>query len=43
MIVVWSKDNCKFCEAAFELLNRYNLSYEIRKLGEGWTKEELLE
>jgi len=43
MIVVWSKDNCPYCTAAFELLNRYNLSYEIRKLGEGWTKEELLE
>jgi len=42
-IIVWSKDNCPYCTAAFELLDRTNLTYETRKIGDGWTREQLLE
>jgi len=42
-IVVWSKENCQFCQKAITLLNNYNIPFEVRKIGEGWTREQLLE
>lgn len=42
-VIVWSKYHCTFCDQAKALLNRYSISYEERKIGDGWTKEELLE
>lgn len=42
-IIIWSKDNCQFCDMAKKLLTSRGLSYEERKLGDGWTKEQLLE
>lgn len=41
--VVWSKYNCTFCDQAKSLLDRYEIEFEERKIGDGWTKEELLE
>ena len=41
--VVWSKTNCTKCDQAKSLLNQKNIPYEERKIGDGWTKEELLE
>jgi glutaredoxin 3 len=42
-IVVWTKDNCPYCERAKQKLNTLHLTYEVRKLGDGWSKEQLLE
>ena len=42
-VVVWSKDNCPYCKRAMLLLDNYSIKYEVRKIGEGWTKEQLLE
>ena len=40
---VWSKDNCPYCVQAKALLNQKNIEFEERKIGDGWTKEQLLE
>lgn len=42
-VVIWSKYYCTFCDQAKILLNSRNIPYEERKIGDGWTKEELLE
>jgi glutaredoxin 3 len=42
-VIVWSKENCPSCSKAMSLLDKLNISYETRKIGEGWTKEQLLE
>lgn len=41
--VVWSKYNCPFCEQAKGLLKMKGIEYEERKIGDGWSKEDLLE
>jgi len=41
--IVWSRYNCSFCEQAKALLMRNNIDFEERKIGEGWTREQLLE
>ena len=41
--VVWSKDSCPFCDQAKALLTQKGITFEERKIGDGWTKEELLE
>ncbi len=41
--VVWSKEHCPYCVNAKTLLESKGIEYEERKLGEGWTKEQLLE
>lgn len=42
-VVVWSKYNCPYCDQAKALLAQKNIKFEERKIGDGWTKEELLE
>lgn len=42
-VVVWSKENCPFCQRAVSLLESKGIDYELRKIGEGWTREQLLE
>ena len=42
-IVVWSKSGCGYCEAAKSLLRQKGLSFEERKIDDGWTREQLLE
>jgi glutaredoxin 3 len=41
--VVWSKDNCPFCEQAKGLLKIKGIEFEEKKVGHGYTKEDLLE
>lgn len=41
--VVWSKYQCSFCDQAKMLLKQKGIQFEERKIGDGWTKEELLE
>ena len=42
-VVVWSKYDCLFCDQAKELLRQNEITFEERKIGDGYTKEELLE
>lgn len=41
--VVWSKPMCPACEQAKQLLTAKGVVYEERSIGNGWTKEQLLE
>ena len=41
--IVWSKYNCTFCDQAKAQLSQKGYSIEERKIGDGYTKEELLE
>lgn len=41
--VVWSKYHCPFCDQAKALLESKGIEFEERKIGDGYTKEELLE
>lgn len=42
-VVVWSKYDCPFCDQAKALLKQREIKFEERKIGDGWTKEDLLE
>jgi glutaredoxin len=42
-VVVWSKYHCAHCDQAKSLLQSKGIKFEERKLGDGYTKEELLE
>jgi glutaredoxin len=41
--VIWSKDACPFCDQAKALLNQRGIAFEERRIGEGYTREQLLE
>jgi len=41
--IVWSKENCPFCDQAKRLLESQGIDYEERKIGSGYTREQLLE
>ena len=41
--IIWSKYHCPYCDRARVLLNLHNIKIEERKIGDGWTREELLE
>ena len=41
--IVWSKEGCSFCERAITLLAGKGIEYELRTIGQGWTREQLLE
>jgi glutaredoxin len=41
--VVWSKYQCPYCDQAKALLKQKGIAFEERKIGDGWTKEDLLE
>jgi len=41
--IVWSKYQCPYCDQAKALLANKGIAYEERKIGDGWTKEDLLE
>jgi glutaredoxin 3 len=41
--IVWSKYHCPYCDQAKALLTQRNIPFEERKIGDGYTKEELLE
>lgn len=41
--IIWSKDNCTYCVQAKTLLEQKGIQFEERKIGDGYTKEDLLE
>ena len=41
--VIWSKDLCPYCDRAKALLKQKGIEFEERKIGSGWSKEQLLE
>lgn len=41
--VVWSKYHCPFCDQAKALLRQRGIPFEEKKIGDGYSKEELLE
>ena len=41
--VVWSKDACPFCDQAKALLKQKGIEIQERKIGHGYTREDLLE
>ena len=41
--VVWSRYNCPYCDQAKALLTQRGIEFEERKIGDGYTREELLE
>ena len=40
--IVWSKDNCTVCDQAKAGLEQRNIAYEEKKIGHGYTREDLL-
>jgi glutaredoxin 3 len=42
-VIVWSKYNCPFCDQAKMLLAQKGIEFEERKIGDGYSKEDLLE
>jgi len=41
--IVWSKYHCPYCDQAKALLKSKGYIIEEKKIGDGYTKEELLE
>ena len=41
--VVWSKYHCPFCDQAKALLKLKGIEVEEKKIGDGYTREDLLE
>lgn len=41
--VVWSKYHCPYCDQAKALLKQRGIAFEEKKIGDGYTREELLE
>lgn len=41
--IIWSKYHCTYCDQAKALLKQKGIQYEERKIGDGWTKEDLIE
>jgi glutaredoxin 3 len=41
--IVWSKYQCPYCDQAKALLTQKGIQFEERKIGDGWTKDDLLE
>lgn len=41
--IVWSKYNCPYCDQAKALLTQKGIEFEEKKIGDGYTKEDLLE
>lgn len=42
-VIVWSKYHCPYCDQAKALLNQRNIQFREKKIGDGYSKEELLE
>lgn len=41
--IVWSKYHCPFCDQAKALLKQKGIEIEERKIGDGYSREDLLE
>ena len=42
-VIVWTKENCPSCTKAKALLDNLKIPFEVRQVGEEWTREQLLE
>ena len=42
-VIVWSKYHCPYCDQTKALLNSKGIDFEERKIGDGYTREDLLE
>lgn len=40
---IWTKSNCTYCVQAKTLLEQQGIEFEERKIGSGYTTEDLLE
>ena len=40
---VWSKYHCPYCDQAKALLTQKGIEFEEKKIGDGYTREDLLE
>jgi glutaredoxin len=41
--IVWSKDQCPYCDQAKALLKSRGIEFEERNVSQDWTREQLLE
>ena len=41
--IVWSKDQCPYCDQAKALLKSRDIEFEERNVSQDWTREQLLE
>lgn len=41
--IVWSKNQCPYCDQAKALLKMKGIEFEERNINKDWTKEQLLE
>lgn len=41
--IIWSQPQCNYCNQAKTLFASKNIEYEERVIGNGWTKQQLLE
>ena len=41
--IVWSKEQCPYCDMSKQLLTTKGIEFEEKKIGDGFTKEDLLE
>lgn len=41
--IVWSKDQCPYCDQAKNLLKSKGIEFEERNVSRDWTREQLLE
>jgi len=41
--IVWSKYHCPYCDQAKALLKQKGIHFEEKRIGDGYTREELLE
>ena len=42
MNIIWSKDNCIFCEMAKDFCDKFDISYEERNINKNWSKDDML-
>jgi len=40
--IVWSKDQCPYCDQAKNLLKMKGIEFEERNVSKDWTREQLL-
>ena len=41
--IVWSKYHCPYCDQAKALLTQRGIEFEEKKIGDGYTREDLLQ
>ena len=41
--VIWTKYHCPYCDQAKALLELHGITYKERRIGDGYTREDLLE